>query len=539
MRILADAGVRRAYAVPGESFLELLDAVQFEPSMTLVSTRYETGAAYMAEAEGKLRDAPALVLGSRGPGTTNLAIGVHTAYQDETPMLVLLGLTPSAFQLGDRADGGEEIDLAAFFQPFAKWARTAETAADVPRLLVEALNQTRTGRRGPAVLAVPADFWVAPFDAAVAEPELEKPNLGALRRSAAEVAALLEDSKYPVVIAGGRARNARDELITAADQLGFAVYNAFRRQDAFPENHARYAGHLGKGIPARQLDALDRADLVLSLGARLDEITTQNFRYPLPSQTLVMVGTGLPNTRRRGLTFRVEAEVEPFLRELRAIAAPRARRSSAANAAVHTFMTPPDTSESVFVHPADVVRAVRKLAPEDTIVTSDGGNFSGFVHRYWCFTAPRTQLGPANGAMGYAVPAAVAAKLVEPERTVVAMVGDGGALMTGQEIETAVRYRTPVIVLVFQNGLFGTVAMHQARTHGRLSGVSLGAVDFATWARGLGAAGYTVEGPDELEAAIARALLHQRPSVIDVRTDPDVITPETRLSSLFHGDRSV
>jgi acetolactate synthase-1/2/3 large subunit len=337
-----------------------------------------------------------------------------------------------------------------------------------------------------------------------------------------------------VVIVGGRARSARDELIAVADELALPVYNAFRRQDAFPENHARYAGHLGLGIPARQLDALERADLVLALGTQLDEVTTQAYRYPTAQQTLVMVGTGIEvSMHRRGLTFRVDSEVEPFLRELREVASPRTRRASAANAAVHTFMTPPDTSGNTRVHPVDVVRALRKLAPEDTIVTSDAGNFAQFMHRYWCFTAPRSQLGPSNAALGYAVPAAVAAKLAEPRRTVVAMVGDAGTLMTGQEIETAVRYRAPVMVVVFQNGVHGALAMHQARTHGRLSGVSIPLTDFASWARGLGAAGYTVDDREELEPIIASALVRQRPCVIDVRTDPDVVTPDVRLSALL------
>jgi acetolactate synthase-1/2/3 large subunit len=360
------------------------------------------------------------------------------------------------------------------------------------------------------------------------------PASGTLGRSADAVAQLVDEAKYPVVIVGGRARSARDELIAVADELALPVYNAFRRQDAFPENHARYAGHLGLGIPARQLDALERADLVLALGTQLDEVTTQAYRYPTPQQTLVMVGTGIDvSPKRRGLTFRVDSEVEPFLRELREVASPRTRRASAAHAAVHTFMTPPDTSGNTRVHPVDVVRALRKLAPEDTIVTSDAGNFAQFMHRYWCFTAPRSQLGPSNAAMGYAVPAAVAAKLAEPRRTVVAMVGDAGTLMTGQEIETAVRYRAPVMVVVFQNGVHGALAMHQARTHGRLSGVSIPLTDFASWARGLGAAGYTVDDREELEPIIASALVRQRPCVIDVRTDPDVVTPDVRLSALL------
>jgi acetolactate synthase-1/2/3 large subunit len=536
VRILVEAGIRRVYAVLGESFLELLDALQMESAINVISARHDTGASFMAEADGKLTEHPAVVLASRGPGAANLAIGVQTAYQDETPMVVLLE-TPASTPI---ATGGlPAVDLRAMFKPLAKWSGYTENPDEVPGLLVEALNACRFGRPGPAVLAVPSDAWGVPYDSAKPIAEVLTPVTGALGMAADSVAQLIDDARYPVVIVGGRARSAREELILTAEELALPVYNAFRRQDAFPENHARYAGHLGLGIPERQLDALERADLVLALGTQLDEVTTQSYRYPTPTQTLVMVGTGLGETRKRGLTFRVESEVEPFLRELRTIARPRPRRASAANAAVHTFMTPPDTSHNARVHPVDVIRTLRRLAPEDTIVTSDAGNFAQFMHRYWCFTAPRSQLGPSNAAMGYAVPAAVAAKLAEPRRTVVAMVGDGGTLMTGQEIETAVRYRAPIIVVVFQNGVHGGLAMHQAKARGRLSGVAVELVDFATWARGLGAAGYTVEGRDELEAIIASALVRQRPCVIDVRTDPDVVTPDIRLSGLLAAARQL
>jgi acetolactate synthase-1/2/3 large subunit len=528
VRILTEAQIHRVYAVVGESFLELLDALQQERSITLISARHDSGAAFMAEAEGKLTERPAVLLASRGPSAASLAIGVQTAYQDETPMVVLLETPPSS--PGPTSEL-PTTDLTAMFESIAKWTGRAEGPDEVPGLLVEALTRCREGRPGPTVVGVPSDFWGVPFDSAKPVASVRPPATGALGRTAEAVAQLVDEARYPVVIVGGRARSARDELIAVADELSLPVYNAFRRQDAFPENHARYAGHLG--IPARQLDALERADLVLALGTQLDEVTTQSFRYPTPSQTLVLVGTGIEQTRRGGLTFRVDSEVEPFLRELRTVASPRTRRASAANAAVHTFMTPPDTSGNTRVHPADVIRSVRKLAPEDAIVTSDAGNFAQFMHRYWCFTAPRSQLGPSNAAMGYAVPAAIAAKLAEPRRTVIAMVGDAGTLMTGQEIETAVRYRAPVMVLVFQNGVHGALAMHQARKHGRLSGVTVPKTDFASWARGLGAAGYTVDDREELEPIIASALVRQRPCVIDVRTDPDVVTPDVRLTSLL------
>jgi acetolactate synthase-1/2/3 large subunit len=530
VRILIEAQVRRVYAVVGESFLPLLDVLQREREITLVAARHDSGAAFMAEAEGKLTERPAVLLASRGPGAASLAIGVQTAFQDETPVVVLLE-TPAL----DQKTAGElpTSDLTAMFESISKWCVRAEDPDGVPGLVAEALTRSREGRPGPVVIGVPSDAWGVPYDSAKPVATVRPPATGTLGRSAEAVAGLVDEARYPVVIVGGRARSARDELIAVADELSLPVYNAFRRQDAFPETHERYAGHLGLGIPARQLDALERADVVLALGTQLDEVTTQGYRYPTAQQTLVLVGTGIDAQRRRGLTFRVDAEVEPFLRELRAVATPRTRRASAANAAVHTFMTPPDTSGNSRVHPVDVVRALRKLAPEDTIVTSDAGNFAQFMHRYWCFTAPRSQLGPSNAAMGYAVPAAVAAKLAEPRRSVVAMVGDAGTLMTGQEIETAVRYRAPVMVVVFQNGLHGPLAMHQARTQGRLSGVTIPLTDFASWARGLGAAGYTVDDREELEPIIASALVRQRPCVIDVRTDPDVVTPDVRLSGLL------
>lgn len=507
--MLADAGVRRAYTVPGESFLDLLDAFEAEPATTLISTRHESGAAFMAEADGKLHGVPAVALASRGPGGANLSIGVHTACQDETPMLVLLGQVPSD-RLG--RNGFQEVDLAAFYRPVAKWSRQAATPEEVPALVAEALTVARTWPQGPAVLAVPSDFWPAAFAGAVATPRAPE---APAPPSVEDAAAILDQAECPVVIAGCRDPDVRSELIATADRLGLAVYNAFRKQDAFPEDHPHYAGHLGLGVPADQLVTLDKADAVLVLGTRLDEVTTQGFRYPLE-------GTA---------TLAVDGGIAAFLRELRDTAAARTRDWATANAAVREFMTPGVRSADHGLHPAEVVRTVRRLVPEDTVVTNDAGNFAGFAHRYWGFTAPRTQLGPCNGAMGYAVPAAVATKIADPDRTVVAMVGDGGALMTGQEIETAARHHAAVIVVVFRNGMYGTIAWHQARAHGRLAAVSIGAVDFASWARGLGAAGFTVESSSELQPAIRAALTESRPSVLDIRTDPDVITADARLSA--------
>jgi acetolactate synthase-1/2/3 large subunit len=515
VRMLVDAGVRRGYTVPGESFLDLLDAFQAEPTTTLVSTRHESGAAFMAEADGKLHGVPAVAMASRGPGAANLSIGVHTAFQDQTPMVVLLGQVPST-SLG--RNSFQEVDLAAFYRPLAKWSAQANSADEVPALVGEALTSARTHPCGPAVLSVPSDFWSADVDTPSSTRQSPVvPGKSAEDWAPAEIARMLDQAQSPVVVTGCRDRAARSELVVAAEELGLAVYNAFRRQDAFPEDHPHYAGHLGLGVPADQLKALENADLLLVVGTRWDEVTAQGYRYPLEGTTTVHVQT--PDA--------------DFLRELRTTAVARTRDWSAANTAVREFMTPPAQEGSQRLHPAEVVRTLRRLMPEDTVVTNDAGNFAGFLHRYWCFTAPYTQLGPCNGAMGYAVPAAVAAKITEPHRTVLAMVGDGGALMTGQELETAVRHGAPLIVAVFQNGLYGTIAWHQAQTHGRLSAVSIGAVDFASWARGLGAAGFTVESAQELDDAVSAALAENRPSVLDIRTDPDIITADSRLSTFL------
>ncbi|WP_406689003.1 thiamine pyrophosphate-binding protein [Saccharopolyspora sp. ID03-671] len=506
-RVLADAGVEHGFTVPGESFLGLLDAFAEAPELTLVSTRHESGASFMAEACGKLRGVPAVAMASRGPGATNLSIGVHTAQQDGTPMVVLLGQVPST-KLG--RESFQEVDLAAMYAPLATSATQPATAAEVPGAVAEALARATGPRPGPAVVAVPSDFWDEPFPGPLPVPE----RAATPEPDVAGVAERLGAARGPVVITGARDPESHRELVATAEALGLAVYTGFRRQDSFPEDHPQFAGHLGLSVPDAQLKALEDADVVLTVGMRLDEVTSQGFRFPLPEQEHL----ALPSSA---------------LAELRAKTPARRRDWSVAHEAVREFTTPPEFAPGSPLHPTEVVRALRRLAPRDAVVTNDAGNFSGFAHRYWCFTGPRTQLGPCNGAMGYAVPAAVAAQLLEPRRAVIAMVGDGGALMTGQEIETAVRHEAPIVVVVFQNGLYGTIALHQVKSSRPMSAVDIGAVDFAGWARSLGAAGHTVDTREQLEPAISAALAERRPCVLDVRTDPDVLTAEARLGDFL------
>ncbi|MBV2362512.1 thiamine pyrophosphate-dependent enzyme [Streptomonospora nanhaiensis] len=540
--VLAAAGVRRCYTVPGESFLELADALERHADIQLVSTRHEGGAAFMAEAEAKLTGVPAVAAATRGPGAGNLAVGVHTARQDSTPMVVFLGQVTTD-HLGREAF--QEVDLAAFYTPITKWTTTVTRADRLAETTAQALRTATTGRPGPVAVVVPGDLFGrrVPPPAALPGAAPPAPPLGEDERD--RLAAWLVGAERPVIVAGGGARSARDELVAVAERFNTGVYTSWRRQDVFPNHHPLYLGHLGLGCPAPVLAALESADAVLVVGSRLSEITSQSYRLPAagpgaaatvaqididPHQIGAATGVwlGAVADARRALAALVEVPAVPPDRDY----------TAAHDAWVRASTPPPEAAAhaGAGLHPWAVVEAMRAALPEDTVVTNDAGNFAAFLHRGWWYRHPRTQLAPTSGAMGYAVPAAVAAKLAAPHRTVVAVAGDGGVLMTGQELETAARLGLAVTVVVFQNGLYGTIAMHQARELGRTAAVDIGGpLDLASYARGLGAAGRTATTPGELADALAEAVAAEGPTLIDVRTDPDIISPEASLSGLLGG----
>ena len=528
--LLQDAGVRRCYTVPGESFLALIDEMSHRPGMELISVRHESGASFMADADARITGVPAVVMASRGPGASNLAIGVHTAHQDSTPMIILLGQVDSDL-IGKEAF--QEVDLTAFYSPITKWAVTAHRAEDVPALVSHAIRVATTGRPGPVAIALPSDFVDVEVE------EIGRPDLPALEHthnfdheSIERLARQLQDAKMPVAIVGEGARHAHSEMMAVAERFDLGVCVAYRRQDAFPVDHPAFLGHLGLGSPPRTIEALANADVVLIVGTRLDEATSQVYSVPAPGCSVVHIG----RYSRDGI------DADPAA-ALAALAAEPATGPVVASrwADIHESYTAWSTpslplvpeSHGPGVHPVEVIRALHRCLPPDAVVTNDAGNFSSFLHRYWRFPSTVTQLGPANGAMGFGVPAAVAAKVAEPGRTVVAVVGDGGVLMTGQELETAVRIGAPIVVLVFQNGLYGTIAMHQAKDIGRTAGIDIGSVDFVAWAESLGADGYCVARTEDLDGALMDAIASGRPSVVAVRTDPQVISAYARLDEIF------
>src|SRR5215204_3434896 len=509
--VMARAGVRRLYTVPGESFLEILDAAEEHPDLSLVSTRHESGASCMAEAEGKLTGRPAVAMATRGVGASNLAIGVHTATQDSTPMLVLLGQVETDF-LGREAF--QEVDLSAFYAPITKWAATVHRPDRLAEFVARGLRIATSGRPGPVMLALPADVL---GEAVQDDPEAHVPP--PLRSALAPedvrtVAGRLAAARRPVVIVGGGAKGAREPLISFSEAWGAGVYAAFRRQDVFPNKHPNYLGHLTLGTPQEILKTLKEADLVVVVGCRLSEVTTQSYSLPCGDQAVIQIDID-PN--EVGAT--VPAEIGMVSDAGTALAA----------LAEQAPPSPPARAREG-IDPARVVGAMREALPEDALLTNDAGNFSVFIHRYWRYNHPSTQLASTNGAMGYGVPAAVAAKLAAPDRTVVACCGDGGFLMTGQEIETALRYGAAITVVVFRNRLHGTIAMHQKQALGRTAGVEIGEVDLAGYARSLGAEGHTVRDPDGMAPAMEAALASDTVTLIDVVTDPDIISPSTTLS---------
>jgi acetolactate synthase-1/2/3 large subunit len=486
----------------------------------------------MAEADAKLTGVPAVAMATRGVGASNLAIGVHTAMQDSTPMVVLLGQVETPF-LGREAF--QEVDLAAFYAQITKWSATVHRADRLAEFAERGLRIATSGRPGPVMLALPADILgeevpVPPEASAggAPRPAPDAEEVGAVARR-------LSEARSPVVIAGGGAGRAREELVAFAEAFGVGIYAAFRRQDVFPNDHPLYLGHLGLGTPPETLRALEAADLIFVVGSRLDEITTQSYALPRLDQKVIQIDidsaeVGFVVPPEIGIVADVSTALAAFT--AKAPASPPARDWTDHHRAYLNSSAIPRSRAGDGIDPAEAISALQKVLPDDTIMTNDAGNFSGFLHRYWRYNHAKTQLAPANGAMGYGVPAAVAAKLATPERRVVALAGDGGFLMSGQEIETAVRYGAQILVVVFRNGMHGTIAMHQAREVGRTAGVLIGDVDLAGYAHSLGGTGYTVRDSDELAPALEEALASDSVALVDVLTDPDLISPTSRLSEL-------
>ena len=540
-------GITTAFGVPGESYLAVLDGFfEHAGEIRFVSCRHENGAAFMAEAQGKLSGRPGICFVTRGPGASNAAIGLHTAFQDSTPMILFIGQVASDQR--DR-EAFQEVDYRQMFGPgtlgFAKWVGEVQDADRLPEYVARAFHVAMQGRPGPVVIVLPEDMLRSATNAPVLpriEPALAAPDPAALR----DLRAMLLAAERPFVIAGGSGWNARacEALERFAASWQLPVGCAFRFQDVFDNRHANYAGDVGIGINPKLAARIGEADLIVAIGARLGEMTTGGYellKAPRSKQKLVHVHAGAEELGRvYAGDLLVNASMACAAPALAALEMPASVNWAAWSAAAHA-----DYEANLVPSPvapldmAEVVKTIDRHVPADTIFTNGAGNFSGWLHRFHRYAglrhAGRTQLAPTSGAMGYGVPAAVAAALLEPHRQVINIAGDGDFLMTGQELATAIAHgASKLVVIVVDNGTYGTIRMHQEREYpGRVSGSDLGNPDFAALARAYGwFAGERVSTTEGFEPALKAALGAGRPALIHLKLDADVITSRTTLTRI-------
>jgi acetolactate synthase-1/2/3 large subunit len=547
-RILVDQllvhGADTAYTVPGESFLAVLDGFHdVRERLKLVVCRHEAGAANMAEAYGKLTNRPGLCFVTRGPGAAHAAIGVHTAFQDSTPMILFVGDVGSDFR--DR-EAFQEVDFGAMFRPLAKWVERIDDVNRIPEYVARAFQIATSGRRGPVVLALPEDMLAR--EAAVADAKRYAPaEAHPGRENMERFHHLLGNARNPMVVLGGGGwtREACNDIQRFAEANHLPVGCAFRFQDLFDNRHPNYVGDVGIGINPVLAQRVKMADLLVAVGPRLGEMTTSGYTLldsPVPRQKLVHV---LPGAEEIGRVFQPElgivSAMPHFARALAAMAPvadpPWKNTVAEARADFEAWTSRREIPGRVQMW--DVVQHLGRTLPEDAIWCNGAGNYATWLHRFHRYTGWRTQLAPTSGAMGYGVPAAIAAKIARPERTVVCFAGDGCFLMAGQELATAVQNDAAVIFIVVNNGMYGTIRMHQEKHFpGRVVGTELTNPQFADYARAFGAVGELVEETAQFAPALERCLASGKPALIEIRIDPQAITPTTTLDKIRAASRA-
>ncbi|HEV8095149.1 MAG TPA: thiamine pyrophosphate-binding protein [Burkholderiales bacterium] len=540
-RILADAlaahGVKVAFGVPGESYLPVLDGLHdHRERLRFIVCRQEGGASYMAEAYAKMTGEPGVLFVTRGPGATNGSVGVHTAMQDSTPMVVFVGQVGN--DMAER-EAFQEIDYRRMYGPLTKWVGQIDRAERIPEYVSHAFHTAMAGRPGPVLLALPEDMLFA--EASVQDaPRYRTVRAAPTPADIEELKKLLASASRPLALVGGGGwtRDALQRLERWAQGAAIPLTTSFRCQDYVDNRSPVYAGDVAIGINPKLAQRVKDADLILAIGPRLGEITTSSYtllEVPVPKQTLVHVHAGAEELGRvYAARLPINSGMPQFVEALQGIALDGARRQEwvrAARADCEAWRAPIAMPGNV--HLGEIVQWLSTNLPEDAIVANGAGNFATWLHRHFIYKGYRTQLGPTSGSMGYGLPAAVAAKIAEPQRSVLAWTGDGEFLMTGQELATAVQYELPIIVAVVNNGMYGTIRMHQERSFpGRVSGTALRNPDFAAYARAFGGHGETVEETAQFAPAFERARASGKPSVIELRIDPEAITPSATLAGL-------
>ncbi|MEE7489564.1 thiamine pyrophosphate-binding protein [Methylobacterium oryzae CBMB20] len=526
-------GVERVTCVPGESYLAVLDALR-DSGIDVLVCRQEGGAAIMAEAAGKLTGRPGICFVTRGPGATNASAGVHIARQDSTPMILFVGQI--ARRMRDR-EAFQEVDYRQMFGGVAKWAVEIDDAARIPEILARAFRVALQGRPGPVVVALPEDMLddeAAVADAPRVVPAAPAPSGDDIAR----LRAMLAEARRPVVLLGGSrwTQGAVATLAAWAERHDLPVAVSFRRAQLFPADHPNFAGELGIGPNPALLARIREADLLLMVGGRLSEMPAQSYGLlgiPNPGLPLVHVHADAAELGRvYQPALAIEAAPETFCAALPDFEATGAGRAAEAHAAYRAWSETPEPKPGAFQY-GEAITWLRERLPPDAVICNGAGNFATWVHRYYRFRAFGTQLAPTSGSMGYGLPAAVMAKRSHPERVVVALAGDGDVMMTVQEFATAVQYGIAVVVVVLDNGMYGTIRMHQEREYpGRVSATELRNPDFAALARTCGGHGERVERTEEFAPAFERGLASGLPAMIHCLVDPEALTPTMTLAAI-------
>jgi acetolactate synthase-1/2/3 large subunit len=530
--------VDTVFCVPGESYLAVIDAMHDAANeIKLVSCRQEGGAANMAEAYAKVTGKPGVLMVTRAPGACNASIGVHTAMQDSTPMVVFIG---QVARDQEYREAFQEIDYRRFYGALCKWVGQIESADRIPEMVSKAFHHATSGRPGPVALALPEDMLRELTAAADAEcykvvrPGADPADIAAMRE-------MLAAAERPLMIVGGGGWNA----VACADIVAFAEANnlpcaaSFRCQDIFDNFHDNYVGELGTSISAALSARVEAADLLLVVGARLGEMSTKGYTIvavPRPKQTLIHV---YPDPDELGRVYQTDLPISAGVDRFAATAARAAPVASPAwgdwtAAARRDYLDnlKPSLEMPGAVDMVQVIAEIQSRAP-DAIIVSDAGNFSGWAQRFFRYTRYRSQVAPTSGAMGYGVPAAIAARLACPTRPVIGFAGDGGFMMSGQEFATAMHYGSDPVIIVVNNAMYGTIRMHQERDYPeRVVATELTNPDFAKWAESFGAFGAVVERTEEFAPAFEAALKAGRISLIEIRLDPEVISTTTTLSRI-------
>ena len=536
---LCNHEVDRVFCVPGESYLPVLDALYDCPEVELISCRHESGAGFMAVADAKITGRAGTVFVSRGPGASNAAIAVHTAQQDAVPLVLFVGQV----ERGQRGRGAfQEVDYAQTFTDMAKWTIEVHNAERLAETAAQAYHIAQSGTPGPAVVSLPEDMLAETVTTLPAE-ALPLHTLAPSDKQVAEVARRLTRAERPLLIAGGclRTQTARGALAQCAEAWDLPVAVSFKHQDVFDNTHTNFAGYLGYNIPRHVADTFAEADLILAVGTRLHAVTTQEYRLPtapVPEQPLIHV---YPDDGQLGRVYqtalKLACDVEAFLQALAAQRSPAPIARTAWRERLHQVHTelaqwqPLMADDGVdFGH---ISAALAQLLPPNAVIATDAGNFSSWMHRYFPFRSTQLLLGAVSGAMGLGVPAAVAAALRLPDRQVVGLIGDGGFLMTGNELATALQYNAKVKLFVSNNHSYGTIRLHQELKYpGRVVGTELVNPDFNRLALAFGAKGLTIRTAQEALPVVREALASDDAVVVDVRASLKHISAYTTLEKL-------